>query len=388
MRELSQRTSSLLVVCLAFFTDTLLYYLIVPLLPIYSKELGLGQMKLGLLFGSYAVALVVGTVPIGKLADRTGRKSPLLWGLVGLGSTTLIFAVARSYPLLVLARILQGLSATATWTAGMALLADHFPPEHRGKAMGTCFACANAGVVFGPPLSGFLAEHFGVRAPFVFAGCLALLDALARLLLLREDQPSQGVQVSIRALMRDRTVRIFAGAMALGAGLWALLESTLPLHFDRGLHMSPSVIGLCFAAAALAHTFTSPLMGALSDRYGRKPLLIVGLVLALVLVPLPGLLTRTGHVMAALAGLGLTASFIMSPASPALADAVERMGSRSFASVFGILNLAYAAGMMAGPLFGSAIVEVGGIKVALVLTGACFGAYALWVWRASERAAE
>lgn len=364
---------------IAFFTDTLLYYLIVPILPIFSKEFGLGQMALGVLFGSYAVALVLGTIPIGKLADRAGRKAPLLWGLIGLGATTLIFAFAHSYPLLVMARVLQGLSATATWTAGLALLADHFPHEQRGKAMGTCFAFANAGVVFGPPLAGFLAERFGPRSPFVFAGGLALLDALARILLLREGERSSGERLGIRELLRDKTVRIFAGAMALGAGLWALLESTLPLHFDRVLHLSPSSIGSCFAAAALAHTFTSPLMGAMSDRYGRKPLLIAGLLVATVLVPLIAWLSRTGLVVASLAGLGVTASFIMSPASPALADAVERRGSRSFASVFAISNLAFAAGMMVGPLLGSALVVTAGIKTALAFGGACFGAYALYL---------
>lgn len=382
MRRPNPSSAALIVVALALFTDTLLYYLLVPLLPGYARTYGLSQMGIGVLFGSYAVALLLGTVPLGKLADRVGRRGPMLWGLVGLGATTLLFAFSRSYPLLVLARVLQGLSATATWTAGMALLADHFPAERRGRAMGTVFAFANLGVLLGPPIAGFLSEHFGPRSPFLVAAALALLDALARAFLLEEVPRSAPATLGFTALLKQPTVRIFAGAMALGAGLWALLESTLPLHFDRVLGWKPGLIGLAFAAAAAAHMATSPLMGAASDRWGRRRILRIGLVMVMVLLPLPPLVRSVALVMVLMMGLGLTASFVMSPASPALADAVDRMGSSSYASVFGILNLSYALGMMGGPLLGSALVEGFGIQGSLTAMALVFGAYAWVVGRA------
>jgi MFS transporter, DHA1 family, solute carrier family 18 (vesicular amine transporter), member 1/2 len=165
--------------------------------------------------------------------------------------------------------------------------------------------------------------------------------------------------------------------MALGAALWAVLESTLPLHLDADLGMRASEIGLLFAAAALTHTLTSPLMGRLSDRYGRLPVLRVGFVLATLLVPVPAFLDTKLAVAVSMAALGVVASFVMSPVSPGLADAVEAMGSRSFGSVFSLVNVAYAVGMMLGPLVGSALVEAGGIRVALVATGTLFAVYLL-----------
>ena len=170
-------------------------------------------------------------------------------------------------------------------------------------------------------------------------------------------------------------IRLFAGAMALGSGLWGLLESTLPLDMDHRLALSPSQIGLGFAAAALAHTFTSPLMGRLSDRIGRVKVLRMGLVLALLLLPLPALLPRTWMVVLAMMGLGSTASFIMSPCSPAVADQVERQGSQSFASAFSILNLAYSVGLMLGPLVGGVLVQGLGLPWALGLCGLVFAGY-------------
>lgn len=381
MRGIRPRSAALVVVAVAFFTDTILYYLLVPLLPMYARTYSLGPMGVGLLVWSYAISLLIGTVPLGHLADRFGRRHSMLWGLAGLGASTVLFAFAQNYPLLIFARVLQGLSATATWTAGMALIADFFPSEQRGKAMGTVFAFANLGVLLGPPLSGWLTQHFGPRSPFLVAAGLALLDGAARAILLQDVEPVPGVRLGFRDLLKDGTVRVFAGAMAMGAGLWALLESTLPIHFDAVLQLGPAAIGLCFAASALSHMLTSPLMGALSDRVGRRKVLVAGLLMALCLIPLPTLTRNLVLVVAAMVGLGVTASFIMSPASPALADAVERLGSSSFASVFGLLNLAYAIGMLAGPFLGSLAVAAWGIRSALILVGLCFGGYSLVVWR-------
>src|SRR5512143_3741253 len=212
--SLSPRLATLIVVGLALFTDGILYFAIVPLLPGYARDLGLGQLQVGLLVGSYAWSLVLATVPLARLADRVGRRAPLLWGLVGLFATTLIFAFVESFPLLVIARVLQGLSGTATWTAGLALLADHFPAAERPRAMAIVFAFANAGTLLGPPLSGFLAEHLGMRAPFIVIGALAALDALARFTLLHDAPRSPGdagARIGVLALLRDPIMRLYAG---------------------------------------------------------------------------------------------------------------------------------------------------------------------------------
>lgn len=365
------------VTALAFHVDTLLYYLLVPLLPAYARDLQLNQMEVGILFGSYAVAMLLATLPVAVLTDRFGRRRPMLWGLAGLGVTTILFALSHRFWLLVLARCLQGVAGAATWLPGMALLADHYPSGERGRAMGTAFAAANLGVLAGPPLSGFLAQHAGPSAPFLLGAALVALDAAGRAFLLPEVTATPGPRLPFRQLLANPTIRLFSGAMALGSGLWALLESMLPLDMDRRLGLTATGIGLCFAASALAHTFTSPLMGRLSDRAGRLPVLRIGLVLAALLLPLPALLPKAWMVVGAMMALGATASFLMSPCSPAVADQVERLGSQSFASAFSILNLAYAVGMMVGPLLGGTLVEGFGLPAALGLSGLGFGAYLL-----------
>ena len=307
----------------------------------------------------------------------------MIGGLLGLVATTLLFAFARAFPLLILARILQGLSATATWTAGMALVADHFGQSGRGRAMGTVFAFANLGVLLGPPLAGWLAQHVSLRAPFLVAAGLALVDAVARITLLRDVPGTRDTRMGFRELLGDPAIRVFASAMAMGAGLLALLETTLPLHFDHSLKMGAAAIGYCFGAEAVTHMICSPVMGALSDRLGRARVMAAGFLLAMVFASLPVYLSTAWGVAGAMACLGVVTTLILSPVSPAMADAAERLGTGSYGSVYGILNFAFALGMMAGPLLGSALVQLLGIRAALALLGLGCGAFALRVRRVS-----
>jgi multidrug resistance protein len=382
----SPAVSSLVVVCAAFFTDTILYYILVPLLPHYQRTFGLSQTDIGVLFGCYAGSLLIGTIPIGKLGDVVGRRKMMLWGLAGLWGSTLLFAFADTFSMMIFARVLQGLSATATWTSGMALVADHWPAKHRGKAMSTCFAFANLGVLLGPPFAGYVAENWGVRAPFVVAACLALLDAILRAWLL-QDKPKENVElVPIRRLLKNKNICLYAGVMALGSGLWAILESVMPIDFDaRG--WSQSIIGICFAFAALAHTLTSPLAGAMADRFSRKKMVVAGLLLTTFLIPAPAFMPGLVPTIAVMVCIGLVSTLMASPVSPAVTSEVDGMGvgSGGYSSAFGLLNLSYAVGMMAGPLLGGVGVDFIGMKPSLVIFGLGFGAYAVFISRVFQK---
>lgn len=367
----------LLVVGLAFFTDTLVYALLPPLLPHYARTLGLSQTQLGLLFASYAATLLASTLPLGRLTDRIGRRGPFLVGLAGLAASTLLFAFAPGLELLLLARGLQGIAASTTWVCGLALLTDHFPSENRGKAMSTAFACANLGLLAGPYLSGFLVEHGGPRAPFLAAAALAGVDALVRIAVLPAEPPRRDASVGYLGLLRDRTVAVYAGAMALAAGLGAMLESVLPLHVDRQLGMGPAAIGLGFTLLALASTFTSPLVGHLCDRHGPRGLVTWGLAWGAGLVPFTVVAPSPALLFVLLAALGSAQSLVMSSTGPALSRAVERLGGESYGTVFSLLNVAFALGMLAGPLLGSVLADAAGVGAAMCVLAAALALYVM-----------
>jgi multidrug resistance protein len=378
----SPAASSLVVVSAALFTDNILYFILVPLLPHYQRAFGLSQTDLGLLFACYAAALLLGTLPIARLCDRVGRRRVMLWGLLGLWGTTLLFAFGASFAFLMLARALQGLSAAATWTSGLALVADHWPEGRRGKALSTCFAFANLGTLLGPPFSGYVSENWGIRAPFVAAAGLALADALLRVWLLRDKQRGAAETIPLRRMLGNRSIVLLSCVIGVGAMSFALLESAMPIEFDaRG--WSKGAIGLAFASAALAHTLTSPVSGAMADRLSRKRMMVAGLLLLALLLPAPAFVHGMAPTFAIMACLGLVATLSGSPVAPAVTSAVDAMGAGGggYSSAFGLINLTVAAGLMVGPLLGGAGVDLVGIKPSLLAFAAALALYALAIAR-------
>lgn len=127
---------ALVVASLALFVDNLVIGLAVPVLPLLPSVVEAGPAMTGILFGSYAIALIIAALLSGRLVDRVGPKIPLLIGMVGLAAATLIFAVGEPFWLLLLARFAQGVAGGMSWVAGLALIAATTSFDRRGMAMG------------------------------------------------------------------------------------------------------------------------------------------------------------------------------------------------------------------------------------------------------------
>jgi multidrug resistance protein len=361
--------TAVVLVTAAIFVDMLVYGMVVPILPHYATALGASQAAVGLLFACYAIALLVATPFLGSLSDRIGRRGPMmLGGLFGLAAATVLFAYVAQYPGLVVARLLQGFAAAATWTAGLALLADVFPPASRGKAMGTAMGGMVAGTLVGPPVGGLLFEWGGYRLPFFVAAAVTLAIGLALALLLeRLALPARSRRSMLLWLVRDRPVLVVAGAIVIHAGALTLLEPTLPLHLQQRFEASPGLIGLLFGVSTLAYGVGTPLSGVLADRWGCTGVMVLGLTstaLVLPLLALPNSLIGTGIIMAL---VGFASGLVLVPALPMLAARVDRLGGGAYASVYAILNIAYAIGMIAGPIVGSLVAELFNLLAALAV---------------------
>jgi multidrug resistance protein len=373
------------VVTIAVFTDMLIYGLVVPILPGHAAALGVSEWAVGVLFGSYAVALLVATPVLGALSDRVGRRRPMVGGLLGLGAATLLFAFAPGYAGLLGARLVQGVAAAATWTAGLALVADLYPAERRGQAMGVVMSGMTAGTLLGPPVGGLLYEWRGYRTPFLVAAAVAGLDGLARWWLLDEPRRVARARPALAALLRDRTVLVTAGAVVVGAGTWGLLEPVLPLYLERRFGASPGAVGLLFGAATLVYGIASPAVGALGDRWGARPTMAAGIVVLAASLPLVGAPASLLWVSAALLVLSVAYALVVNPTLPELAAAVDRRGGGAYASAYAVFNAAYAGGMMVGPIVGGALTSAVGLPLALVITAVAVLGYlpALRAGRAS-----
>jgi MFS family permease len=267
-------------------------------------------------FGTFAVGFVarpLGSVLFGHIGDRRGRRPVLVASLLLTGAATVAVGCVPTYEsigvaapaLLLVLRFLQGLGLGGEWGGAVLLTAEHAPAARRGlwssfpqigPALG--FVLAN-GVMLA--LSATLSEAqfaaWGWRVPFWAAGVLALAGLWLRSSL--AESPSflelrEHARVPLAEVVREhwRLVLLTAGGLAIGyAVFYAVTTWALAYGVER-LGVSRTVMLSCIMAAVVVKGSLTPLMALLGDRYGRRPLCLVGCAAAAVwMFPMVALLS-------------------------------------------------------------------------------------------------
>lgn len=258
--------------------DTIFYAALAPLLPQYAHDLGLSKAEAGVLAGAYAFGALVAGIPAGLAASWFGVKRTLLAGLGGMIVTTALFGFADSAWLLDLARFLQGVASSCSWTAGLAWLVADAPSEARGRLIGSAMGAAIFGAMLGPVV-GAVATVAGTGTTFAGVACLGfVLAAWAWSMPSLHEARRQPLALLFRALENSRVV---AGIwfVALPAAAFGLLNVLVPLRLHV-LGLSGLAIGAVWFVGAGLEAFASPVVGHVSDRRGRVLPLRVGIVAA------------------------------------------------------------------------------------------------------------
>jgi len=350
------RQAALALIAFATFTDIVAYSVAVPVLPDLSRRLGASPTTIGLLFASFGVTLLLLSIPTGALSDRTGRKLPLVSGLVALAAATLMFAFETGLPLLFVARLVQGAADAITWVVGFALIADLYGPHERGRVTGIVMAGASFGFMIGPSIGGWLYEMGGIKLPFVTVAIMSLVAAAAIAWLHIPDTHAQREHVPVGAVLSVPEVRSCAAAVVAASATISMLEPVTALYLAT-LGIGPARVGLLFGVAAVATTALHPFFGRLSDRLGSKRLTIAGLVAGALLLPLTG---RAWSFESALPLYVVQAAGIALVITPSLAymgEATSNAGIGSFGVAYGLYNMAWGVGLLGGPALGGFLFE-------------------------------
>jgi MFS family permease len=344
--------------------------------PISVFELTGREGMAGVLFGTYALAQATGARVSGRFMDRAGRRPGLAGGYVVLGAggagAALSVASASTVGLMISAVVLGFGAGTAQ--LGRAAVADMYPPERRGRAVGMLLVAGTIGAVGGPPLSGLihsLAERLGLAealmAPWLLVPGLATA-ALAMVLRLRPDPRELAVEGEDEAarrpieILRRRPALLAVLIIAAAQVVMVTFMSVIPvvLHSHGTGALTVSIVVSLHLAGMFAF---SPLIGTALDRWGRRTGLVGGsvvcgggalLALAEGTIPLPslGLL---------LIGVGWSAAYI---ASTAVVSDVARSNER--AGAVGLMDLIAALSSAIGVLGGAALLNATGIGTLVV----------------------
>ncbi len=356
----------LVLVSLLVFVDSVGYGLVVPVLPRYSRELGVSDFGIGFLFATYAIALLLTAIPMGSLADRLGRKPFILFGMFAMSGAFIFYALADGYWMLVIARALDGLTAAATWSAGLALLGDYYEDSVMGEKMGYAMGGAALGGIAGPLIGGVMYDLAGYRSPFYLVAVLCALIGVAAIFL-HEDrshiQRGAGFIEKVRPMLRNRMLMLaclIALVTTIGFGM---LEPTLPLHLAERFSMSTSGVGVLFGVLTACFALGSPLVGRLSDRVGRRTPILAGLLGTALLMPLLPFFHSVLPLYLLMVGLGFSLALFDTPSLPMITESLPRQPGEgsNYGIAFGLFNIFWSLGYVLGPLIGSAVYGAAGL---------------------------
>lgn len=319
---------------------------------------------LAVYFGAAACGALVG----GRWMDRAGRRPGLLLGsgAVAIGAiVAAIGAALGSWMLIVVASIPYGVGAGAVLLARVAV-ADMYPPADRGKAVGWMLAAGTIGAVGGAPLVGFIQERSNesfvtpwLIVPVCMAGAAALFAALRpdprdlAVVTPQAEEEARGHHRGPAELVR--TLPPYRAALAATAagqvamvGVMGVTPLAMADHHASHLAIS-STIGL----HVVGMFAFGPLLGALFDRLGRKPGMVVGAIVSALGAIVAGVTSAAAVVTVGLflVGLGWSSAFLASTATVSdVTTPGERGGALGFMDLF--VSLASAAGaLVAGALF-------------------------------------
>ncbi|WP_055105304.1 MFS transporter [Paenibacillus ihumii] len=160
--------------------------LIIPIMPKFMNNLGIGGSTIGLLVATFSLTQFLFSPLAGRLADSYGRKRMIVLGMIVFAVSEVIFGMASAPALLFASRMLGGISAAMIMPAVMAYVADITTEEERAAGMGYINAAITTGFIIGPGIGGYIAE-FGIRVPFFAAGAAGFIAGCMSLFVLRES---------------------------------------------------------------------------------------------------------------------------------------------------------------------------------------------------------
>jgi len=304
----------LLILASVQFTHIVDFTIMMPLGPVFSREMGLSPQQFGAVVAAYTISAGIAGVLLARFLDRFDRKTALLGLYTGFIVGTLLCGVAPDFPLLLAARTVAGAFGGVVTSVVFAIVGDAFPDARRGMAMGVVMSAFAVATFAGVPLGLLVEETSGNwRSIFIVLGGVSagvLVLAIAALPRLRGhlDRTQTRIGNAWAVLTDPNHVRAFAltSVLTLSSFMVGPFLATF-LEFNVGVERSDlKYVYVCGGLATLA---TMTVFGRLADRFGK---LLVFRILALFTV-LPILtVSNLPHGLALPLVLAVTTVFILS----------------------------------------------------------------------------
>ncbi|MDX1493954.1 MAG: MFS transporter [Longimicrobiales bacterium] len=333
-----------------------------PILPMIGDQLDIADAVLGTLVSVYSLMVGVFAILAGPVSDKIGRRRILILGCGTMTVALSLHGLVTGYVSFLLVRIFAGCAGGILSGAAVSYIGDYFPYERRGWATGWVMSGAAVGQIIGIPLGIVLASRFGFRSPFyLFAVTMAMTVLLLFFRVPQPDVRLNAKRLSVRqaasdylTMLRRPEVAWAAAAffmMFLGVSIFVIY---LPTWLERDVGVTGDQIALMFLIGGVANVLTGPQAGRLSDKIGRKGIILLACVgLSAMMVATVRVVTGPVSAYVFFFFTMVLVAMRISPFSALLTALVsdERRGSlMSLTVALGQLGFALG-GAVAGPLY-------------------------------------
>jgi predicted MFS family arabinose efflux permease len=288
----------IILLALTLFTVMLDFMVMSPLGDMLMKSMDLSTSQFGFAVSSYAFSAGISGLLTAGFADRFDRKKLLLFFYIGFIAGTLFCGLANTYPLLIAARIITGLFGGVIGSISMAIMADIFSLEQRGRAVGFMQMAFGASQVLGIPISLYIANHWGWQSPFFMIVFLAIIIWLLVVLKLQPVTKHLEVQSEKNAIkhmwhtirLRDYRIGFLSTAlMSLGGFMMMPWGSAFAVN---NLGISYAQLPVLFMVGGVASLIIMPLVGKLSDKFDKFKIFTIAALWMMIVVVV---YTNLGH---------------------------------------------------------------------------------------------
>jgi multidrug resistance protein len=364
--NLSKRNEILFVLCLEGGLMFVGVGFTTPILPLYAQSFGVSFALVGLVVTVFGLSRMLADLPAGQLADRLGRRPPLIVGPFLSAIAALGAGLATGFWQLVLFRALQGVGSALYTTGAFTVIADISTPQNRARTMSIYNVSILLGHALGPVVGGVVAQHFGLRVPFFWVAGISLATATWAYLRLRETKdwlPKHEIAshpvddlginqetVAAGTLKSLLTSRNFILVSLVGASILftrsGARQTLIPLMGFNLLDLTASQVGLAYTLTGLVSLAILYPVGSLADRFGRKAVIVSGSMFVASALMLFAGSGSYSHYLAASILFGGTA-FLAPVVAAAVAD-IAPPGRRG--TTMGLYRTVCDLGFVAGPL--------------------------------------
>ena len=340
-----------------FFTiliDLIGFGIIIPILPYSAQRLGAGGFGLGALLAVFSGMQFLATAFLGRTSDRVGRRPILLTTMLINALGYVLFAVAHSYPILFIARVVSGF-AGGNISAAQAYVADITTPAERSRGMGIIGAAFGLGFIIGPAVGGLSAHYLGPSAPGLVAAGLSLINFVSAYFVLPESLKTEHRTERelwdfshIGDALRDPRLAPLMFAWLLAPFAFSGYTVAIPLWAGATFGWQERELGWFFTViGATAAVVQGYAFGKLARRVGDRLLLIAGgFGMALAIAVIPAL--RSSAALYAMTAVLAFSNSIFGPAATGLVSVIADPTEQG--TVLGAAQALAALGRLLGPL--------------------------------------